>query len=247
MGKLEGKVAIVTGSSKGIGKAIAFTLAAEGAKVLVDYFHDREAAEAVVKTIKENGGKAMAFYADVSKYEDAKGLAETARLEFGGIDILVNNSGITRDKSFKNMSQEQWREVMATDLDSVYNCTHNVLPTMLAQKSGSIINISSAIGQMGAFGQSNYAAAKAGMIGFTKSLALETAKQGITVNAVCPGYIATEMVSAMPEEVLNTVRAKIPMNRLGTVEEVAKVVLFLVTDGTYITGQQLNINGGLYM
>lgn len=166
--------------------------------------------------------------------------------QFGRIDILVNNAGITRDKSFKKMSFDEWHKVIDTNLSSAFNTCKIALPAMLEQKYGRIINISSVIGQSGGFGQTNYASAKAGLIGFTKSLALETARAGITVNCICPGYIATEMVAAMPESVKEAIIAMVPMKKLGEPEEIAKGVLFICDSG-YMTGQSLNLNGGLYM
>ncbi len=247
MGKLNGQVAIVTGSSKGIGKGIALTLAREGANIVINYKSDKEGGDKVLRELSELGVKAIAVAADVGVYNEAQKLATAALETFGRIDILVNNAGITRDKSFKNLTEQMWREVISANLDSVFNCTHYVLPTMLAQKSGRIISISSIIGQEGGFGQTNYSASKAGIIGFSHSLALEVAKHGITVNVVCPGFIETEMVAAVPEEKLDAIRAKIPMGRLGTSEEVARAVLFLIADGDYITGQEINVNGGMHM
>ena len=247
MGRLDGQVAIVTGSSKGIGKAIALTLGREGAKVVVNYKSDKAGADSLLKDLKELGAKAIAVGADVGNLADSKILVNQTLEEFGRIDVLVNNAGITKDKSFKNMSEQMWQEVVSANLNSVFNCTHHVLPSMLLQKKGRIINISSVIGQAGGFGQSNYSASKAGINGFTRSLALELARQGITVNAICPGFIETEMVAAIPSDRLELIKSKIPMGRLGTSEEVAKVVVFLILDGDYITGQEININGGLFM
>jgi len=247
MGKLNGQVAIVTGSSKGIGKAIALALALEGANVVVNYLNDIEGAEAVASHLREAGVKAMAIGGDVSSYADSKNLIQQTVQELGRLDILVNDAGITRDKSFKNMSEQMWHEVISSNLDSVFNCSHNALPTMLAQKYGRIINISSIIGQAGGFGQTNYSASKAGINGFTRSLALEVAKAGITVNAICPGFIETEMVAAVPADKLDAIKARVPMGRLGTPEEVARLVVYLAAEGDYITGQEININGGMFM
>lgn len=243
---LEGKVAIVTGGSRGIGAAIAKELARNGAHVAINYQSNTESADAVVKAIEEEGGTSYAIKADVS---DGNGIQEfivAVKERFGKIDILVNNAGITRDSTFRKMSEENWNEVIDVNLNSVYRTTSAVINEMLEQKSGRIINISSIIGQAGGFGQTNYAASKAGMIGFTKSLALETAKSGITVNAVCPGFIRTEMVAAMPEKVLDSIVSKVPMQRLGEVDEIAEAVVYLAKS-SYITGQTINVNGGLYM
>lgn len=243
---LEGKVAIVTGGSRGIGAAIAKELASQGAQVAINYQSRSDAADTVVKEIEENGGSSIAVKADVSSAEDIAKFIEEVKNKYGQIDILVNNAGITRDRTFRRLSEDEWNDVINVNLNSVYNTTSAVINHMLENKSGRIINISSIIGQAGGFGQTNYAAAKAGMIGFTKSLALETARTGITVNAVCPGFIGTEMVQAMPEDVLAKVVAKVPMQRLGTPEEIAEAVVFLA-QADYITGQTINVNGGLYM
>jgi acetoacetyl-CoA reductase len=247
MKTLDNKIAIVTGGSRGIGRAIALELAANGAKVVINYQNNEEAANAVVSEIENLGGFAITSQADISDSVQAKVLVEETLNQFGKVDILVNNAGITRDKTFRKLGEADWRKVIDVNLNSVYNTTSAVLPTMLEQKYGRIINISSIIGQAGGFGQTNYAAAKAGLIGFTKSLALETARSNITVNAVCPGFIETEMVAEMPDEVLSQIVSKIPQRRLGQTGEIARAVYFLVADGNYITGQQLNINGGLYM
>jgi acetoacetyl-CoA reductase len=247
MKRLEGKVAIVTGASRGIGRAIALALGAEGAKVVVNYARNQQEAEKVVDEIKQQDSQAFAFAANVAVYDEVKKMTEAALERFGRIDILVNNAGINRDKGFKNMTVEAWNEVINTNLGGVFNCTHTVLPTMLAQKSGYIVNIGSANGQMASYGQTNYSASKAGIIGFTRSLALELGKSGITVNVVCPGYTETDMLASVPDDVMEKLKAKVPMYRIGTSVEVAKGVLYLVTDASYVTGQQLNINGGLYM
>ncbi len=247
MAEIKNKVAIVTGGSRGIGAAISEELAKNGVNVVINYNSNSEAADKKVAELKELGVEAYAVQADVSKSEDAKKLVEAAIEKFGQLDILVNNAGITRDSTFKKLSEEDWRQVIDVNLNSVYNTTSVALPHLTEAEAGRIVNISSIIGQFGGFGQTNYAAAKAGLIGFTKSLALETARTNLTVNAICPGYIGTEMVAAIPEKVLEGLKAKIPQKRLGKPEEIAKGVVFLCKDGDYITGQQLNINGGIYM
>ncbi|MDR4946700.1 acetoacetyl-CoA reductase [Neobacillus cucumis] len=244
---LNGKVAIVTGGSRGIGAAISLELARQGAKIVLNYVSREEIAEKMVADINEIGGEAFAVRADVSNTEEAAHLVQEAYNKFGRVDILINNAGITRDSTFKKLSAEDWRKVIDVNLNSVYNTTSVALPYLLESDAGRIINISSIIGQAGGFGQTNYAAAKAGLIGYTKSLALELAKTNVTVNAICPGFIGTEMVQAIPEKVLEGIVAKVPQKRLGKPEEVARGVVFLCQDGAYITGQQLNINGGLYM
>ncbi|WP_042347235.1 beta-ketoacyl-ACP reductase [Bacillus massiliigorillae] len=244
--KLLGKVAIITGGSRGIGSTIAKELAVQGANVVINYNSSKGAAQSVVNEIEELGGNAIMCQANVANMEEAHYLIEKTRSLFGRVDILVNNAGITRDRTFRNMSKEEWYEIIDVNLNSVYHTTSAVINTMIEQKFGRIINISSIIGQAGGFGQTNYSASKAGLIGFTKSLALETAKNGITVNAVCPGYIETEMFAAIPSNVVEQIVSKIPMKRLGSTNEVAEAVLFLA-NSSYITGQSINVNGGMYM
>jgi acetoacetyl-CoA reductase len=244
---LKGKVAIVTGGSRGIGAAIALELAKNGAKVVINYNIRKELADKVVAEINEFGGEAYAVQADVSESNESTYLVQETIKHYGKLDILVNNAGITRDSTFKKLTEEDWREVINVNLNSVYNNTSAALPYLLESEAGRIINISSIIGQAGGFGQTNYAAAKAGLIGYTKSLALELARSKVTVNAICPGFIGTEMVQAIPEKVLAGIVEKVPQKRLGKPEEIARGVVFLCKDGDYITGQQLNINGGLYM
>ena len=246
MANLEGKIAVVTGGSRGIGASIAKGLGREGATVVINYNHSHEQAQAVVEEIKAMGSSAIALQADISEAEPTKVFIEKVLEKFGRIDILVNNAGITRDRTFKKMSFEEWHKVIDTNLSSAFNTCKIALPSMLEQKYGRIINISSVIGQSGGFGQTNYASAKAGLIGFTKSLALETAREGVTVNAICPGFFATEMVGKMPENVQEAIIAQIPMKKLGEPEEIAKGVLF-ICESEYMTGQCLNLNGGLYM
>jgi acetoacetyl-CoA reductase len=246
MKKLTGKIAVVTGGSRGIGAAIATGLGSEGATVVINYNHSEAEAQAIVKEIEDMGSSAIAMQADISDAEATKIFIEKVLEQFGRIDVLVNNAGITRDKTFKKMSFEEWHKVIDTNLSSVFNTCKIALPSMLEQKYGRIINISSVIGQAGGFGQTNYAAAKAGLIGFSKSLALETARGGVTVNCICPGYIATEMVNAMPENVREAIIAQVPMKKLGAPEEIAKGVIF-ICESEYMTGQSLNLNGGLYL
>jgi acetoacetyl-CoA reductase len=240
------KVILVTGGSRGIGSAISMEMGTIENIIVVNYNHNKDHADKVVDDIKSNGGQALAIQANISLLDDCKRLFDEIHEKLGNVDVLINNAGITRDKSFKKMELEEWNTVIDTNLSSAYNTTKLALPAMLENKFGRIINISSVIGQSGGFGQTNYAAAKAGLIGFSKSLALETAKYGVTVNTICPGFIGTDMVNAMPTEVLNTIISKIPVNRLGIPSEIAKGVRYL-TESAYITGQSLNINGGLYM
>ena len=243
---LEGKVAIVTGGSRGIGAAIAKELAGNGAQVVATYTSGVETMDKVVKEIEENGGLIHPIKANVAVPEDSEHLVKETIEKFGKVDILVNNAGITRDRTFRKMTKEDWDAVIDVNLNGVFNTTKAVMDHMLEQKFGRIINLSSIVGLAGAFGQTNYSATKAGLLGFTKSLALETASKGITVNAICPGYIGTEMVQAMPEDVLNNIVSQVPARRLGEPREIAETVLFL-TQQSYITGQAISVNGGLYM
>ena len=240
------KVVLVTGGSRGIGSAISMELGTPEFTVIVNYNHSKEHADNVVEKIKNQGGNAIALQANISIPEECASLFETIESSIGKVDVLINNAGITRDKSFRKMGLSEWNEVINTNLTSAYNTSNLAITSMIEQKYGRIINISSVIGLSGGFGQTNYAAAKAGLIGFSKSLALETAKYGITVNNICPGFIGTEMVAAMPKEVLDGIVSKIPAQRLGDPSDIAKGVRFLI-ESAYMTGQCLNINGGLYM
>jgi acetoacetyl-CoA reductase len=244
---LTGRVALVTGSSRGIGSAIAAELAREGAHVVINYCHSREAAEAVVGEIVETGGSANAEMCDVSQIEEVEPMVERINERWDRIDILVNNAGILRDRSFKKLTLRDWHEVIETNLTSVMNCCHCAVPGMLENDWGRIVNISSFVGQMGNFGQANYSAAKAGIIGFTKTLAIELATSGVTVNAVCPGFVGTDMWESVPAAVQEKILDRIPMHRVARPEEIARGVRFLCAEADYMTGQSLNINGGSYM
>lgn len=246
MSTLQGKVAIVTGSSRGIGKETAIALGKEGAKVVVNYASASASAEEVVKTIVENGSEAIALKADVSKAEEVDELIKNTLEQFGQIDVLVNNAGITRDTLLMRMKLEDWQKVIDLNLTGVFLCTKAVIKPMIKQKSGRIINITSVAGLMGNPGQANYSAAKAGVIGFTKTVAKEVASRGITVNAVAPGFIETDMTHGLKnEEILKM----IPLNRFGKPEEIAGMIRFLAGDpaGAYITGQVFNVDGGMVM
>ncbi len=247
MGRLDGQVAIVTGASRGIGRAVAKELAEHGAAVVVNYFQSEDQALALVKEITGSGSQAIAVRAGVGHPDDVQALVEKAIEEFEKVDILVNNAGVNRDRTIRRMSAEEWQEVINTDLSSAFYCTNAVIPPMIERNYGRIINMSSIIGQMGNVGQSNYAAAKAGLIAFTKSAAQELARYNITVNAMCPGFIETDMVTSLSDDVKEALIAKIPFGRFGRPEEVATFIRYLVTEGDWITGQQLNPNGGMYM
>ena len=246
--RLAGRTTLVTGASRGIGRAIALALAQEGANVAVNYVANERSAQQLVDEIQHLGRKAIAVKADVSDFPDTYRMAQEIYKEFGHLDILVNNAGITSDKTFQKMDHASWRKVLSTNLDGVFNCSKVLIDGMIQQQWGRVVNITSVIGQIGNFGQVNYAASKAGVAAFTKSLAKEVAAKGITVNAVAPGFIDTEMINAVPEKIQAKLLEQIPMRRFGKVEEVARACVYLCSpDGDYITGSELKINGGLYM
>lgn len=248
MGKrLEGQTAIVTGAGRGIGRAIVRELATAGANVVINYATSAHAAQELAKEMERLGSTVLAVQADVSDYEQVGEMVRQTIQTFDRIDILVNNAGITRDKMLKNMSKEQWNEVIQTNLNSLFNCTRHVIPFMQERRSGRIVNISSFVGLGGNVGQANYAASKAGVIGFTKSVALEAARYGITVNAVCPGFIETDMLEAIPGDIRQRLIEKIPLGRFGQAEEVAACVRYLVTEADYMTAQTISLNGGIYI
>ncbi len=248
MGSLEGAVVVVTGASRGIGHAIAAELGQAGAKVVVNYVKSKGPAEDLVATLQQSGSpESVAIQADVSDPQQAARLIEETIQRFGRIDVLVNNAGINIDRSMKNLSIEDWSKVIQNDLSGSFYTLKAALPYFMQQKSGKIINISSLNGQVASFGQANYSAAKAGIIGFTRTAALELARSNVTVNAVCPGFIATEMWDGMPDKVKEAILARIPLGRVGTPQEVARAVRYLIVDGDYITGATLNINGGVFM
>ncbi|MCY4558226.1 MAG: 3-oxoacyl-[acyl-carrier-protein] reductase [Chloroflexi bacterium] len=246
--KLEGRTALVTGASRGIGRAIALALAAEGADVAINYVSNEAAAAAVVEEIQALGRKGVLARADVGDFPDTYAMAHSVLRDFGHIDILVNNAGVTSDKTFVNMDHSTWRKVLAINLDGVFNCTKVCIDQMVEQNYGRVVNITSVIGQIGNFGQANYAASKAGVAAMTKTLAKELASKGITVNAVAPGFIETEMVSSIPENIQDRLLSQIPLRRFGKAEEVAQMVVFLCSpEGDYVTGAELEVNGGLFM
>ncbi len=244
---LEGRVALVTGASQGIGHACALTLARHGASIAVAA-RNQQKLEELAAAITAAGGKAAAFPMDVSDEDQIKSAIKSAIAHFGKIDILVNNAGITRDQLVMRMKRADWDSVLATNLTSAYLCIQNVIPSMLKQRWGRIINITSIFGQMGQAGQANYAASKAGLIGLTMAIAREVASRNITSNAIAPGFIETSMTAALSEEFKQSAVKQIPLGRVGTPEDIASAVAFLASDeASYITGHVLNVNGGMLM
>ena len=245
---LANKTALVTGASRGIGRATAIELAKAGAKVAVNYAGNRAAAEEVVAQIQAAGGQAFMVQADVGDAAAVDAMVKSVVEQFGSIDILVNNAGITRDNLIMRMKEEDWDAVIHTNLKGIFNCTKVVTKLMMKRRYGRIVNMTSVVGVMGNAGQSNYAAAKAGVIGFTKSMAKELASRNITVNAVAPGYISTDMTADLPDQAKADLQSQIPLQRLGNPADVASAVLFLVSPGAdYITGQTLHVDGGMVM
>jgi len=245
---LKTKIALVTGASRGIGKAIAMALAAEGAKVIVNYNGSKVAAEAVAKEIKAAGGSAKTYQCDVSHYDDTKAMIDCIIKDEGALDILVNNAGITKDNLMMRMSEADFQAVIDINLKGTFNCMKHVSRQMLKQKSGRIINLSSIVGRVGNGGQMNYAASKAGVIGMTMSAAKELGSRGITVNAIAPGFIQTEMTGLLDENIKKQFIDSIPLRSLGETKDVADLVVYLASEkGKYITGQTISVDGGMYM
>jgi 3-oxoacyl-[acyl-carrier protein] reductase len=245
MSKLADKVAIVTGSGRGIGRAIATTLMHEGASIVINDINE-ELCKATALELAAEGGKVMGVPCNVTDSASIEKMVQEVMEKWGRIDILVNNAGITRDDLFMRMGEDQWQAVIDTNLTSAFKVTKPVLKVMSKQRSGRIVNIASTTGVHGNFGQCNYAAAKAGLIGFTKTIALEYASRTITSNAVAPGFIDTDMTRKLGEEIIKNYTDKIPLKRMGTPDDIAQAVLFFATGGSYVTGQVLEVNGGLY-
>ena len=246
MKTLEGKIALITGASKGIGRAIAHAFAEHGADIAFTYLSSIEKGESLVEQLKEKGINAKGYRSDASNHEAARELIKDVIQDFGKFDILINNAGITRDNLLMRMSESEWDEIMEINLKSCFNTVKAAFRPLMKQKSGSIINMSSIVGIKGNLGQSNYAASKAGIIGFSKSVALELGSRGIRCNVVAPGFIETEMTAELDEKVVQTWRDAIPLKRGGSPEDVANACVFLASDSsTYITGQVLQVNGGL--
>lgn len=245
---LAGKVAFVTGGNTGIGRSVCELLAKCGARVIFNYIENESSASGLVENIRSSGGSADKIYADVTKMSEIGTAVENILRTYGKVDILVNNAGIVRDRTIMKMQHEEWSKVIDVNLNGAFNCTRFIVPVMAENRSGKIIFISSVIGQKGGFGQTNYAASKAGLIGFAKSLALELASKNVQVNCVAPGFTDTQMLSSIPEDVREQLLKQIPMRRLASPEEVAYSVLFLASSmSDMITGQVIGVNGGLYM
>ncbi len=247
MNRLEGRNALVTGAARGIGRAIAEALAAEGADVAINYQSSEADAVSLAQEIGTLGRRTLLFKGDVGQRSTWTSMIGKIRQDWGRLDILVNNAGITRDKTLRKMTDEDWLAVLQTNLNACYFGVSAVMNMMIEQKFGRIVNISSFVGQAGNFGQANYAASKGGIIAFTKTAAMELAKYNVTCNALAPGFTETGMLAKVPEQVRAQILTRIPMGRFGKPEEIAKAVLFLAADADYVTGQQINVNGGVYM
>lgn len=245
--KLNGRTALVTGAASSIGRAISVALARRGAKVALSFRNSKDKAEALACELRDLGAEPLAIQGDVVNPEEARRVVRTVVDRWQRLDILVNNAGITRDKSLRKGQDDEWADVININMNGTLHCTTAALPIMTEQRFGRIINVSSMMEQTNTLGRANQAADRGGMSEFTRSIALEMAKYNITANTVCPGFTCTELLSQVPETILEQIKAKIPLGRFGLPEEIAKAVVFLAADGDYITGQQLNVNGGMYV
>lgn len=247
MGRLDGRYVLVTGASRGIGRAIATMMASEGATVAIHYRSGEVEARALADELERNGARTLLLQGNVGERSVWTAMMSRIKEEWGRLDVLVNNAGITRDRTLRKMTDDDWLDVIHTNLNACFNGVSAAMPMMIEQHYGRIINISSYVGQAGNFGQANYAASKGGIIAFSKTAAIELAKYNITVNSLAPGFTQTDMLAKVPDAVQAQIRERIPMGRFGQPEEIAKAVVFLAADGDYITGQQINVNGGVYM
>lgn len=246
--RFEGRTCLVTGGSRGIGRGIAETLGGAGASVIVNYRSSEREATAVADEIEEHGGEAFPVEADVASGSDVDRMCEVVQSSFGSIDVLVNNAGLTVDRTFENMSREDWNRVIDVNLGGVYNCTQAFFSDLTSAENGRLINISSVVGQQGNFGQANYAATKSALFGFTRTLALEMASSGSTANCIAPGFVKTDMLDGVPEHIQEQVLDRIPLSRFAEVEDITGLVRFLASpDSSYMTGQVIGVNGGMVM
>ena len=244
---LAGQIALVTGGSRGIGKQIAIDLAKLGAYIAINYNNNNQSAELVKNEIIDNDGNAEIYQCDVGNNSEVTKMMDLIQEQMGNIGILVNNAGISRERTVRNMSLDEWKDVIDTNLNSVFYCSKLVIPQMIENKKGTIINIASLLGQIGNIGLANYSASKGGVLAFTRGLALELARHNITVNSICPGWIKTDMTDRIPEQLKQGILTSIPLKKFGEPEDISEMVSYLILKGSYITGTQIHINGGLYM
>ena len=244
---LTGQIALVTGGSRGIGKQIAIDLAKLGAYIAINYNNNNQSAELVKNEIIDNDGNAEIYQCDVGNNSEVTKMMDLIQEQMGNISILVNNAGISKERTVRNMSLDEWKDVIDTNLNSVFYCSQSVIPQMIENKKGTIINIASLLGQIGNIGLANYSASKGGVLAFTRGLALELARHNITVNSICPGWIKTDMTDRIPEQLKQGILTSIPLKKFGEPEDISEMVSYLILKGSYITGTQIHINGGLYM